>query len=336
MDRFKNILVTGGAGFIGSNFLNHMIIKYSDVNFINLDLLTYAGNLDYLNVVKDYPNYFFIEGDISDSKLVTSIFKKYSVDGVINFAAESHVDNSIGDPYDFIKTNINGTFNLLKVAYDSWMISPFKHKSGFLHSRFHQVSTDEVYGSIEQGSFNENSAYNPSSPYSSSKSSADLIVKSFNKTYGLNTTISLSSNNFGPNQNREKFIPVVLNSILNNVPVPVYGDGKNIRDWIFVDDNCKIIELIFKKGLSGESYNIGGGNEISNLDLIDLIFNSIITCSKNITDYQINFIDDRFGHDRRYSVNNSKIISDLGWPNDFSNFHKSLDFYVKNYINSHF
>ena len=336
MDRFKNILVTRGAGFIGSNFLNHMIIKYSDVNFINLDLLTYAGNLDYLNVVKDYPNYFFIEGDISDSKLVTSIFKKYSVDGVINFAAESHVDNSIGDPYDFIKTNINGTFNLLKVAYDSWMISPFKHKSGFLHSRFHQVSTDEVYGSIEQGSFNENSAYNPSSPYSSSKSSADLIVKSFNKTYGLNTTISLSSNNFGPNQNREKFIPVVLNSILNNVPVPVYGDGKNIRDWIFVEDNCKIIELIFTKGFSGESYNIGGGNEISNLDLINLIFNSIITFSKNITDYQINFIDDRFGHDRRYSVNNSKIISDLGWPNDFSNFHKSLDFYVKNYINSHF
>ena len=328
-----NILVTGCFGFIGYNFLIYLNKNFpKDFNLIGVDSLITKTSRENQIEFKETSNFTFYELDINDINKVN----ENSIDLIINFAAESHVDNSIGDPSDFIKTNINGTFNLLKVAYDSWMISPFKYKSGFLHSRFHQVSTDEVYGSIEQGSFNENSAYNPSSPYSSSKSSADLIVKSFNKTYGLNTTISLSSNNFGPNQNREKFIPVVLNSILNNVPVPVYGDGKNIRDWIFVEDNCKIIELIFTKGFSGESYNIGGGNEISNLDLINLIFNSIITFSKNITDYQINFIDDRFGHDRRYSVNNSKIISDLGWSNDFSNFHKSLDFYVKNYINSHF
>ena len=208
--RSKNLLVTGGAGFIGSNFINYFFKKYNSTNIINLDLLTYAGNLDNLNNISNNPSYTFIHGDICDKKLVDDIFLKYKIDGVINFAAETHVDNSIKKPDIFIKTNINGVFNILQIAYKYWMNKPFKIDTGFELARFHQISTDEVYGSIESGSFTENSRYSPNSPYSASKASADMLVRSFNKTYGLNTTISICSNNFGPNQNAEKFIPKII------------------------------------------------------------------------------------------------------------------------------
>ena len=307
----KNLLVTGGAGFIGANFINYFLDKYNDTNIINLDLLTYAGNLDNLNYVKENPRYEFVKGDICDNKLVNQIFLEYKIDGVINFAAESHVDNYIIDPEAFIKTNINGDFNLLNIAYKNWMISPFNFKEKYKNSRFHQISTDEVYGSINEGSFTEYSCYSPNSPYSASKASADMVVRSFNKTYGLNTTTSISSNNFGPNQNNEKFIPKIIESLINSKPIPVYGDGLNIRDWIYVEDHCKAIDIIFRNSTNGNVYNIGGKNELTNLELIDLIYKTIKTKTK--TKKIINFVKDRYGHDKRYSLNISKIEKDFNW-----------------------
>ena len=260
-----------------------------------------------------------------------NIFLNYKIDSVINFAAESHVDNSISGPEIFIKTNINGTFNLLKVAYECWMISPFKTRPNFKNARFHQISTDEVYGSIDNGSFKESSPYQPNSPYSSSKASADMLVRSFYKTYGLNTTISISSNNYGTNQNKEKFIPKTINSIISGKPVEIYGNGKNIRDWIFVYDHCQAIELIFKNAKSGEKYNVGGGFEISNIDLVKLIhqkINSIV--NKNL---KIKFVNDRFGHDFRYSINNNKIYNNLGWK-PLSKFENEISIYLKKIISN--
>ena len=261
----KNLLVTGGAGFIGSNFICYLLDKYSDINIINLDLLTYAGNLKNLKTIQDNKRYKFIQGDICDEKLLENIFSEFNIDGVINFAAESHVDNSIIKPEIFIKTNVNGVFNLLNCAYNYWIDKPFKVKKGFELARFHQISTDEVYGTIDKGSFTEENKYAPNSPYSASKASADLIVRSFNKTYGLNTTISVSSNNFGMNQNKEKFIPKIINRLKNNESIPVYGNGENIRDWIFVNDHCIAIDLIFNNSDSGSTYNVGGNNELSNM-----------------------------------------------------------------------
>ena len=270
--RSKNLLVTGGAGFIGSNFINYLLKKYDSLKIYNLDLLTYAGNLENTNLFKENPNYFFIKGDISNEGLVQSLFDEYEIDGVINFAAESHVDNSIVNPEVFIKTNINGVFNLLNISYKNWMSSNFKLKNKFKHSRFHQISTDEVYGSIIDGSFSEKSQYRPNSPYSASKASADMLVRRFNKTFGLNTTISVCSNNYGKNQNKEKFIPTIINSLINGKSIPVYGDGLNVRDWINVKDHCEAIEKVFNNSSSGETYNVGANNEISNLELIDKIY----------------------------------------------------------------
>ena len=304
--RSKNLLITGGAGFIGSNYINYVLEKYSNLNVINLDLLTYAGNLENTKNFKIDKKYTFVEGDICDKELVTNIFHDFEIDGVINFAAESHVDNSINNPEIFIKTNINGVYNLLNIAYSIWMNQPFEVKEKFKNARFHQISTDEVYGSINQGSFDENSSYNPNSPYSSSKASADMLVRSFNKTFGMNVTTSISSNNYGPGQNSESFTKNYL-FYKKQYKYTLYGNGSNIRNWIHVYDNCSAIDKIFNNGKSGSKYNIGSDFEISNLELIKLCFKILNKKSK------IEFVDDRFGHDFRYSINSQKIKTELGW-----------------------
>ena len=328
----NNLLVTGGAGFIGSNFINYFLDKYDDTNIINLDLLTYAGDLNNLKNVEKNSRYKFIHGDICDKKLLENIFLKNQIDGVINFAAETHVDNSIVNPDAFIKTNINGVFNLLNIAYRFWMSKPFNVKKNFKLAKFHQISTDEVYGSIDKGSFNEKSNYSPNSPYSASKASADMIIRSFNKTFGLNTSISISSNNFGPNQNAEKFIPKVINSIINNEPIIIYGDGMNVRDWIYVNNHCKAIDIIYNRSESGKIYNIGGENEITNLALVDIIYYVINNNIKKIK--KLKFIKDRYGHDRRYSLNIQRIKNDFNWKTS-SNFEEDLAKYIIQLINSH-
>jgi dTDP-glucose 4,6-dehydratase len=306
--RYKNLLITGGAGFIGSNFIKYYLNNHEKVNIINLDLLTYAGNLNNLKEVSDNDRYKFVHGNICDPKLVYDVFKNFKIDGVINFAAETHVDNSIINPDVFIETNINGVLNLLNISYKFWMKSPFKKNNNYKYSRFHQISTDEVYGSIINGSFTENSKYAPNSPYSASKASADLLVRSFNKTYGLDTSISICSNNFGTNQHVEKLIPKIITKLLADDFIPVYGDGKNIRDWIFVEDHCRAVDLIFNKSQSGMSYNVSSGNELSNLKLIKIISKLL-----NIDNPKLKFIQDRFGHDRRYSLSSFNLKYDLNW-----------------------
>ena len=327
----KNLLITGASGFIGSNFLKIMLPKYPKTNFINLDSLTYASNSDNTSDFINYDNYFFYKADINDTSFVSKLFKDHKIDSVINFAAESHVDNSITNPGLFIKTNILGTHNLLQISYKNWMNGPFDLKPDFKNAKFLQVSTDEVYGSIDNGCFSESSPYSPNSPYSASKASADLIVKSYHSTYGLKTLITLSSNNYGPGQHKEKFIPTIINSIVKDIDIPIYGNGKNVRDWIYVDDNCRAIELVFKKGVVGESYNIGVNNELTNLDLVQKIFNVYNSRNKNSQkELKIKFVDDRFGHDLRYSLNNSKI-KNLGWNYvDQSDNHllKLIDYYL--------
>ncbi len=320
--RCNNLLVTGGSGFIGSNFIEYILKKYNKLNIINLDCLTYAGDINNTILFKENPNYHFVHGSICDSYLLNDIFKKYKIDGIINFAAESHVDNSIKNPKIFIDTNIMGVFELLKVACNFWMDKNYNLKREFKHSRYHQISTDEVFGSINIGSFVESDKYRPNSPYSASKASADMLVRSFNKTYGLNTTISISSNNFGKNQNKEKFIPKIIDCIKNSLEIPVYGDGNNSRDWISVEENCSAIDIIFNNAKSGEEYNVGGDNELTNLELIKII-SEIMS-----TDVKINFVEDRMGHDFRYSLKSDKIKNDLNWypKNDFK-------VSLKNYIN---
>lgn len=324
--RCKNLLVTGGAGFIGSNFIHYILTKYEKIKIYNLDLLTYAGNLNNTSRFAENKRYKFIQGDICDEIFLDKIFKSYKIDGVINFAAESHVDNSIKNPKIFIETNVMGTFSLLKTSYKNWMSSNFNYFSDFRNARFHQISTDEVYGSSETESFKEDNICQPNSPYSASKASADMIVRSFTNTYGLNTSISRCSNNFGPNQHKEKFIPKIIKSVKGNIPVKVYGDGKNIRDWLHVLDHCKAIDVIFNRGQSGSIYNIGGDNELTNLELIDLIFSLF----DNNYKLSINFVTDRYGHDKRYSIDSSKIKQELKWKPVFD-FKKSLKEIINSY-----
>ncbi len=305
--RCKNLLVTGGAGFIGSNFIIYLLEKYQKLNIINLDDLTYAGDLDNLNSVRKNNRLKFIKGNICDKNLLNNLYKDYDIDGVINFAAETHVDNSIKNPDIFLKTNVSGVLNLLQTSYHHWMLSPFKHKKKYKHSRFHQISTDEIYGSKDNGSFNENDKWNPNSPYSASKASADMLVRSFNITYGLDVSTSVCSNNYGLYQNKEKFLPKIISCIENNNSIPVYGDGLYIRDWIHVKDHCNAVDLIFNLSKPGSTYNVASGNEMTNLELINKI--SEISNKK----IKIKFIEDRFGHDRRYSLNCEKIYKDFGW-----------------------
>ena len=299
--KFKTLLVTGGAGFIGSNFIHYMLKKYPDYRIINLDKLTYAGNLENLADIEGSPNYDFVKGDIADRKLVNDIFGAKKIDAVVNFAAESHVDRSIEDPGVFIQTDVYGTFVLLEAAKSC------SHDNVFLH-----ISTDEVYGSIENGSFKEEDPFRPNSPYSASKAGAEMIVRSFFKTYGTPVLITRTSNNFGPFQYPEKLIPLFVTNLIDNIKVPLYGDGMNIRDWIYVDDNCSALDLILHGGKIGEIYNIGAGNEKPNV----WVTKKLIELTGK-TDEMIKPVEDRLGHDRRYSVDCSKIKQELGWDTEY-------------------
>ncbi|WP_025209230.1 dTDP-glucose 4,6-dehydratase [Hippea sp. KM1] len=336
----KTILVTGGAGFIGSNFIPYFLEKYPEYNIMNLDTLTYAGNLENLREVENHPRYKFIKGNICNRELVEYVFKEYNIMGVIHFAAESHVDNSIANPGVFIETNVYGTYTLIDVARNFWMESPFRYKNDYEGCRFHHISTDEVYGSLgETGFFTENTPYAPNSPYSASKASADMIVRSYFKTYGLNTVITNCSNNYGPKQHNEKLIPTIIRSALNEDPIPIYGDGRNIRDWLYVLDHCRGIDLVFHKGKPGEVYNIGGRNEKTNIEIANKICEVLdkLKPRRNGRSYKelITFVDDRPGHDRRYAIDASKIKSELGWKakeNFESGIVKTVKWYLKKII----
>ena len=336
----KTVLVTGGAGFIGSNFVPYFLKKYPDYRLINLDLLTYAGNLENLKECEKNQNYKFIKGDICNRGLVEFIFKEYDVQGVVHFAAESHVDNSIKCPDVFIQTNINGTFTLIDVAYKYWMKSPFNYKEEYKDSRFHHISTDEVDGTLSLASnelFTEKTPYAPNSPYSASKASSDMIVRSYHETYGLNTVITNCSNNYGPKQHSEKFIPTIIKNALEKKPIPVYGDGKNTRDWLYVLDHCKGIDTVFHNGKNGETYNIGGRNEKTNLEIVNIV-TTILDKEKPVANFSykdlVAFVEDRAGHDRRYAIDASKIENDLGWRAD-ENFDsgivKTIKWYLRKY-----
>ena len=298
------VLVTGGAGFIGSAFLRMLVPKYPNWLFINLDALTYAGDLKKVQTVQDYTNYVFVHGNICNRELVEDLFEKYSFDIVVNFAAESHVDNSIKDAESFVQTNIKGTYILLDVAKNKWGYDGSSELNS--NARFIQISTDEVYGSLnlDEDSWTEKSPIQPNSPYAASKAASELLARSYFKTYGVPILITRSSNNFGPYQNNEKLIPTVINSVINDKPIPIYGNGENIRDWIYVDQNVEAILTVIQKGIVGETYNIGGNNERSNLDIVKQII-SIIPESKS----KIQLVKDRLGHDFRYSIDSSKLQS---------------------------
>jgi len=327
----KNILITGGAGFIGSNFIPYFLDKYQNYNIINLDLLTYAGDLENLKECKNNPRYKFIKGNICNRELVEFLFNEYKIEGVIHFAAESHVDNSIKNPGIFIETNVNGTFTLLDVAYKYW-----KNRD-ILDNRFHHISTDEVYGTLTaEGLFSETTPYAPNSPYSASKASSDMIVRSYQETYGLNTVVTNCSNNYGPKQHNEKLIPTIIRKALAGENIPIYGDGKNIRDWLYVLDHCKGIDLVYHTGKSGEVYNIGGKNEKTNLQIVDAICSILDKKIPQDKSYKklITFVTDRAGHDRRYAIDASKIENTLGWKAD-ENFEtgivKTIEWYLGKY-----
>ena len=325
----KNILITGGAGFIGSHLVKLFVTKYSNYNIVNIDSLTYAGNLNNLKEISNYPNYKFEKINISDYQNIKKIFKKYKIDGVINLAAESHVDNSIEDPFIFAQTNVMGTISLLQAAKDYW-------NNDFKNKLFYQISTDEVYGSLgPKGLFSENTPYDPHSPYSASKASSDHFVKTFYDTYNLPIIISNCSNNYGPNQYPEKLIPLFIKNIVNNNPITIYGDGTNIRDWLYVEDHISAIDLIFHKSKIGETYNIGGNNEITNNQITEILISKIdnkLGRSKGKSRSLITYVKDRLGHDKRYAIDNSKIKKELGWTlkyNFSEGIDKTIDWYLK-------
>ena len=333
----KSILVTGCAGFIGSNFVPYFLDKYPEYFVVNLDLLTYAGDLENLSETKGNPNYKFIKGDICNRDLIEFIFEEYDIQGVIHFAAESHVDNSIKNPGVFIETNVNGSFTLLDVAYKKWMEKPFTFKKGYEGCRFHHISTDEVYGTLnETDLFTEETPYAPNSPYSASKASSDMIVRSYQETYGMNTVITNCSNNYGPKQHDEKLIPTIIRKALAGESIPIYGDGKNIRDWLYVLDHCKGIDLVYHTGKEANVYNIGGRNERTNLQIVDAICSILdekVPTEKSYKDL-ITFVEDRAGHDRRYAIDATKLENELGWRAD-ENFNtgiiKTIDWYLNKY-----
>lgn len=333
----QTILVTGGAGFIGSNFVPYFTEKYPEYTVINLDKLTYAGNLDNLKECEALPNYLFVQGDICDRKLIEKLFKDYDIRGVIHFAAESHVDNSIKNPGAFIKTNAEGTFNLIDVAFRHWMDGPNQVKAGYENCRFHHISTDEVYGALgNDGYFTENTPYAPNSPYSASKASSDFIVRAYHHTFGMNVTTSNCSNNYGPKQHYEKLIPHIIKQALAEQALTIYGKGLNVRDWLYVLDHCKAIDLIFHKGKSGETYNIGGHNERNNITIVKTIC-AILDDKmprKNGAKYEelITFVKDRAGHDFRYAIDATKLETELGWKADETfdtGIQKTVDWYLK-------
>lgn len=325
----KTILITGGAGFIGSNFLEYFSKKHPSYHLINLDLLTYAGNLDNLKKLENHNKYTFVQGDIGDRTLVESLFEKYKINNVIHLAAESHVDNSINKPDVFIKTNVLGTFVLLDVAQQYWKNNK--------ENRFHHISTDEVYGSLgKEGLFTETTPYAPNSPYSASKASSDMMVRSYFHTFKMNTVITNCSNNYGPKQHNEKLIPTVIRHAIKGLDIPIYGDGSNIRDWLFVDDHCRAIDSVFHKGNKGETYNIGADKELSNNEIADLICEILDKKRPQEKSYkeQLVFIEDRKGHDFRYAIDSTKIKTELFWQKQESfieGLNKTIDFYLDKY-----
>ncbi len=333
----KNILITGGAGFIGSNFVEYFLNTYTQTKIIILDKLTYAGELSNLSEHQTNPNYYFEKGDICDKNKLEEVFNKYKITDIIHFAAESHVDNSINKPDEFINTNVVGTFNLLEIAKRNWLEQPHKIKEGFENCRFLHISTDEVYGTLgKTGLFTETTAYAPNSPYSASKASSDFLVRSYFHTYGLNVVTTNCSNNYGPKQHDEKLIPTIIRKAINNENIPIYGDGQNIRDWLYVMDHCKGIDLAFQNGKAGETYNIGGKNERNNLYIANIIceiLDEFVPKDKPYKD-QITFVSDRPGHDFRYAIDASKIENELGWKADEnfeSGIKKTINWYLKKY-----
>jgi len=336
----KTILVTGGAGFIGSNFIPYFLERDDDIRIVNLDALTYAGTEENLKELVDHPRYEFVKGDICDPVLVDHIFKKHAIGGVIHFAAESHVDNSITGPEAFIRTNIVGTFTLLDAARKNWMETSFVSGAGKKANRFLHISTDEVYGSLgREGYFTEKTPYAPNSPYSASKASSDMLVRSYYHTYGLNVVTTNCSNNYGPKQHSEKLIPTILRNALKGNAIPIYGDGENIRDWLYVLDHVRGIELAFSNGKPGETYNIGGRNERTNNQIVSIICSTLDERypRKNRASYKelITYVKDRAGHDKRYAIDATKIETELGWKaqeNFESGIRKTLDWYLPSLV----
>ncbi|SFM13027.1 dTDP-glucose 4,6-dehydratase [Paenibacillus sp. 1_12] len=337
----RTILVTGGAGFIGSNFIPFFLENNENYFIVNYDLLTYAGNENNLSEIATNKRYKFVQGDIRNRELLEFLFSNYDIKGVIHFAAESHVDNSIHSPEAFFKTNIIGTYTLLDVAKSYWMNSPFEYKKGYEFCRFHHISTDEVYGTLgDVGLFTEQTPYAPNSPYSASKASSDLVARSYFHTYGLNVVTTNCSNNYGPKQHSEKLIPKIIKNALSLSEIPIYGTGNNIRDWLYVMDHCRGIDLVYHDGLPGETYNIGGKNERNNLyiaHLICSILDDLVPNRSNssIQSYKelIKFVPDRPGHDKRYAIDATKITSQLGWKaiEDFeSGIIKTVEWYIEN------
>ena len=333
-----SILVTGGAGFIGSNFVSYFCAKYPEYHVINLDKLTYAGSLDNLTDCMPLPNHTFVRGDIGDEALVGRLFAEHDIRGVIHFAAESHVDNSISGPRAFMETNLMGTFTLIEAARRHWMEGPGRIRKGYERARFHHISTDEVYGALgAEGLFTEASPHAPNSPYSASKAGSDFIVRAYHRTYGMNVTTSNCSNNYGPRQHGEKFIPVIISRCLAEAPIPVYGSGRNVRDWLYVLDHCRAVDLIFHEGRSGETYNVGGRAERSNLEIVHAVCSLLdeLRPRKGGARHEelMTFVDDRPGHDFRYAVDPSKIMTELGWkPEETfeSGMRRTVEWYLHN------
>lgn len=307
----KTYLVTGGAGFIGSNFVLYMLKKHEDIAVVNVDALTYAGNLENLAEIKDVERYHFYKADICDDKIIGELFERYDFDAVVNFAAESHVDRSIEDPWLFVKTNVNGVVTLLEAARHAWELPD----GGFGNKKFLQVSTDEVYGSLgSDGYFTESTPLDPHSPYSASKASADMLVKAYGDTYGFPINITRCSNNYGPFQFPEKLIPLMINNALGHKKLPVYGDGLNIRDWLYVEDHCKAIDAVMEHGEIGEIYNVGGHNERTNIFIVETILDYLgKNADSGVSRDLIEYVEDRKGHDRRYGIDPKKISDSLGW-----------------------
>ena len=331
----RNILITGGAGFIGSHVVKFFVRKYPDYRIVNLDALTYAGNLENLKDIEDCQNHVFVKGDICDAELVDSLFEKYAVDGVIHLAAESHVDRSIADPFTFARTNVMGTLTLLHAARTHWSAEAFQGREDL---KFYHISTDEVYGALAMDGalFTEETKYDPHSPYSASKASSDHFVRAFHDTYGLPVVISNCSNNYGAYQFPEKLIPLFINNIRNGRPLPVYGKGENVRDWLWVEDHAGAIDLIFHEGKAGETYNIGGFNEWKNIDLVNLLIDTVDRLLGNPEGHSrglVTFVTDRPGHDARYAIDASKISRELGWKPSLTfeeGIEKTVRWYLEN------